>query len=110
ARLQRPLWASTGTKNPEYSDVRYVNGLVADYTVNTLPETTLNAVADHGAITDSRIRDSYAMDDDHFDELARAGIDHQQLGTKREQEGHDKFVDTWDELLQTSQEQLTANH
>ena len=110
ARLQRPLWASTGTKNPEYSDVRYVNGLVAECTVNTLPEETLNAVADHGEITDSRIPDSYAMDDDHLDELARAGIDYHEVVTKLEQEGLDKFVDAWDELLQTIQEQLDANH
>src|SRR5699024_8326641 len=105
-----PLWASTGTKNPEYSDVRYVNGLVADYTVNTLPETTLNAVADHGAITDSRIMDSYAMDDDHFDELARACNEYQKVLNKLEQEGLDKFDNAWEELLQTIQEQINENH
>lgn len=110
ARLQRPLWASTGTKNPEYSDVRYVNGLVADYTVNTLPEDTLDAVADHGEITDSRIPDSYAMDDDHLDELARAGIDYHQVVNKLEQEGLEKFVDAWEELLETIQKQLDGNH
>lgn len=106
ARLQRPLWASTGTKNPEYSDVRYVNGLVAGYTVNTLPEETLNAVADHGEITDSRIPDSYSMDDDHLDDLARAGIDYHQVVTKLEDEGLEKFVDAWNELLNKIQQQL----
>lgn len=108
ARLQRPLWASTGTKNPEYSDTRYVNGLVADYTVNTLPEDTLNAVADHGEITDSRIPDSYSMDDDHLDDLARAGINYAEVVTTLEDEGLDKFVDAWNELLTKIQQQLEA--
>ncbi|WP_343958956.1 transaldolase [Yaniella flava] len=110
ARLQRPLWASTGTKNPEYSDVRYVNGLVAEYTVNTLPEETLNAVADHGEITDSRIPDNYAMDDDHLDDLARAGIDYNQVVATLETEGLQKFVDAWNELLEKIQEQLNAHN
>lgn len=108
ARLQRPLWASTGTKNPEYSDVRYVNGLVAEFTVNTLPEETLDAVADHGEITDSRIPDSYELDDDHLDDLARAGIDYAQVVTKLEDEGLQKFVDAWQELLQNIQDQFDA--
>lgn len=108
ARLQRPLWASTGTKNPEYSDVRYVNGLVAQYTVNTLPEDTLNAVADHGDITDSRIPDSYSMDDDHLDDLARAGIDYRQVVSKLEREGLEKFVNAWTELLDKIQQQLES--
>ena len=51
ARLQRPLWASTGVKNPEYSDTLYVTELVAPNTVNTMPEKTIDAVADHGVIT-----------------------------------------------------------
>ncbi|MDN5837540.1 MAG: transaldolase [Yaniella sp.] len=108
ARLQRPLWASTGTKNPEYSDVRYVNGLVGDYTVNTLPEDTLDAVADHGEITESRIPDNYAMDDDHLDDLARAGIDYHQVVAKLEDEGLEKFVDAWNQLLGKIQQQLDA--
>jgi len=108
ARLQRPLWASTGTKNPDYSDVRYVNGLVGDYTVNTLPEDTLNAVADHGEITERRIPDNYAMDDDHLDDLARAGIDYHQVVTKLEDEGLEKFVDAWNALLDKIQQQLDA--
>lgn len=109
ARLQRPLWASTGTKNPEYSDIRYVNGLVADNTVNTLPENTLNAVADHGEITDSRIPDSYVMDDDHMDDLARVGIDYNQVVTTLESEGLEKFVGAWNELLDSIQQQLDAH-
>lgn len=109
ARLQRPLWASTGTKNPDYSDTRYVNGLVAQYTVNTLPEDTLNAVADHGEITDSRIPDSYNMDDDHLDDLARAGIDYSEVVTTLEDEGLEKFVDAWNELLTKIQQQLDSH-
>lgn len=108
ARLQRPLWASTGTKNPEYSDVRYVNGLVAPHTVNTMPEATLDAVADHGEVTDSRIPDAYEMDDEHLDALARAGVDYHQVVTKLETEGLEKFVAAWNELLDDIQQQLAA--
>ena len=106
ANLQRPLWASTGTKNPDYSDVRYVNGLVAEYTVNTLPEDTLNAVADHGEITGNRIPDNYEMDDAHMDDLARAGIDYAQVVAKLETEGLEKFVDAWNELLEGIEQRL----
>lgn len=108
ARLQRPLWASTGTKNPEYSDVRYVNGLVAANTVNTLPEATLEAVADHGEITDSRIPDFYEMDDEHLDALSRAGIDYNQVVEKLEIEGLEKFVEAWNELLHDIEQQLES--
>lgn len=108
ANLQRPLWASTGTKNPEYSDVRYVNGLVAEYTVNTLPEDTLNAVADHGEITANRIPDNYEMDDAHMDDLARAGIDYHQVVAKLEKEGLEKFVDAWQELLDSIELKVSA--
>lgn len=109
ARLQRPLWASTGTKNPEYSDVRYVNGLVAQHTVNTLPEDTLNAVADHGEITDSRIPEYYDMDDEQLDALARAGVDYDQVVEQLELEGLEKFVDAWNQLLNDIQEQLDSH-
>lgn len=109
ARLQRPLWASTGTKNPEYSDVRYVNGLVAEHTVNTLPEATLNAVADHGEITDSRIPEYYEMDDEDLDALARAGVDYNQVVEKLEVEGLEKFVDAWNALLTDIEEQLKSH-
>lgn len=110
ANLQRPLWASTGTKNPEYSDVRYVNGLVAEHTINTLPEDTLNAVADHGEITDNRIPDNYEMDDAHMDDLARAGIDYEQVVAKLEAEGLEKFVDAWNELLENIDQQLKVHY
>jgi transaldolase len=109
ANLQRPLWASTGTKNPEYSDVRYVNGLVAPNTVNTLPEDTLNAVADHGEITENRIPDNYEMDDAHMDDLARAGIDYHQVVAKLESEGLEKFVSAWNELLDSIDQQLKVH-
>ncbi len=109
ARLQRPLWASTGTKNPEYSDVRYVNGLVAEHTVNTLPEATLEAVADHGEITDSRIPEYYEIDDEHLDALARSGIDYNQVVETLELEGLEKFVDAWNELLGDIQKQLDSH-
>lgn len=107
AKLQRPLWASTGTKNPEYSDVRYVNGLVAQNTVNTLPEETLDAVADHGEITGNRIPENYEMDDAHLDDLARAGIDYDQVVAKLEQEGLDKFVTAWEDLLASIESQMS---
>ncbi len=76
ARPQRPLWASTGVKNPTYDDTRYVVDLVASATVNTMPEATLDAVADHGLVTGNTIAGTYEDATRLFEELAEAGIDY----------------------------------
>ena len=76
ARPQRPLWASTSVKDPAYSDTRYVTGLVAPGVVNTMPEATLNAVADHGDVPDDSIHGTYADSQAVLDDLAALGIDY----------------------------------
>src|SRR5205823_2778651 len=75
ALVQRPLWASTGVKNPAYEDTMYVDGLVAPDTVNTMPEKTFDAVADHGRITGDTVRPAYGEAHRTVDELAAVGID-----------------------------------
>lgn len=104
ARPQRPLWASTGVKNPDYPDTLYVDGLVAPGTVNTLPEKTLDAVADHGGSGADTIRGTYAASDAVLDKLAALGIDYDDVVAQLEREGVEKFEKAWADLL----EHLTA--
>jgi transaldolase len=108
ARVQRPLWASTGVKNPDYSDTLYVTELVAVNTVNTMPEKTLEAVADHGQVTGDTITGTGAAAQSVFDELSAAGIDLVDVFKVLEDEGVDKFEKSWGELLQAVQGQLDA--
>jgi transaldolase len=108
ARLQRPLWASTGVKNPEYSDTMYVTELVAPNTVNTMPEKTMEAVADHGAITGDTVTGKAAQAQAVFDELTAAGIDLPDVFKVLEDEGVEKFEKSWLELLEATQGQLDA--
>jgi len=108
ARVQRPLWASTGVKNPEYSDTLYVTELVAPNTVNTMPEKTLDAVADHGAITGDTVSGKAGEAQAVFDKLSAAGIDLPDVFRVLEDEGVEKFEKSWLELLDATQEQLDA--
>ncbi|UGT43227.1 transaldolase [Nocardia yamanashiensis] len=108
ANAQRALWASTGVKNPEYSDVMYVTELVAPNTVNTLPEKTLEAVADHAEIVPNAAVGKAAEAQAVFDQLAAVGIDLADVFGVLETEGVDKFVKSWDELLVATTEQLQA--
>lgn len=101
ARVQRPLWASTGVKNPAYDDTMYVVDLVVEDTVNTMPEKTLLAVADHGAVTGDQVRPHYADAQALMEELAAAGIDYDDVIDVLIREGVDKFVTSWHELLET---------
>ena len=98
ARLQRPLWASTGVKNPEYSDTLYVTELVAPNTVNTMPEKTIDAVADHGVITGDTVTGTAGAAQEVFDQLAAAGIDLPDVFKVLEDEGVEKFEKSWLEL------------
>lgn len=107
-RRQRPLWASTGVKNPDYDDTMYVVQLVAADTVNTMPEATLAAVADHGVIAGDQVRPHYADAHEHLDRLAAAGIDYDDVIAQLLTEGVDKFIMSWHELLATVQGALTA--
>ena len=108
ARVQRPLWASTGVKNPDYSDTLYVTELVAPNTVNTMPEKTIDAVADHGVITGDTVTGKAAEAQAVFDELAAVGIDLPDVFKVLEDEGVEKFEKSWLELLEATQDQLDA--
>jgi transaldolase len=106
ARPQRPLWASTGVKDPEYEDTRYVMDLVAPGVVNTMPEATLDAVYDHGVFRGETIRPYYAEAKQVLDDLAELGIDYDDVVQVLEDEGVDKFEVSWNELLEAVQGEL----
>jgi transaldolase len=108
ARVQRPLWASTGVKNPNYSDTLYVTELVAAHTGNTMPEPTIDAVADHGDIKGDTVSGTAASAQEVFDKLAAAGIDMTDVFVVLEDEGVEKFVKSWTELLDETQKQLSS--
>jgi transaldolase len=95
ARPQRPLWASTGVKDPTYSDTRYVVDLVAPGVVNTMPEATLNAVAEHAAVPSDSIHGTYEAAEAVLAELARVGIDYDDVMHVLEVEGVEKFDASW---------------
>jgi transaldolase len=98
ARPQRPLWASTGTKDPAYSDVLYVEDLIAADVVNTMPEATLRAFADHGRATHA-LDPSTATARDVLRDAADAGIDLAALTAQLEREGVQSFCASYDELI-----------
>jgi transaldolase len=106
ARLQRPLWASTSTKDPAYPDTMYVVELVAPDTVNTMPEATILAMADHGEPRGNAIRGTYEQSRKVFEDLAGLGITYEDVVTVLEEEGVSKFAASWQELLDTIQAEL----
>jgi transaldolase len=108
ARVQRPLWASTGVKNPDYSDTLYVTELVAPNTVNTMPEKTIDAVADHGDVKGDTVSGTASAAQEVFDKLAAVGIDLTDVFVVLEKEGVDKFVESWTDLLGETQKQLDS--
>lgn len=108
AHLQRPLWASTGVKNPDYADTLYVTELVAPNTVNTMPEKTMDAVADHAVITGDTITGRGAESQEIFDQLASVGIDLADVFKVLEDEGVEKFEKSWQELIDATQRQLDS--
>ena len=108
ARVQRPLWASTGVKNPDYADTLYVTELVAPNTVNTMPEKTIDAVADHGVIAGDTVTGKGAEAQALFDELTAVGVDLPDVFRVLEDEGVEKFEKSWLELLDETQVQLNA--
>ncbi len=108
AKPQRPLWASTGVKDPNYSDTLYVAELVAPGTVNTMPEATLDAVYDHGEIEGDTIRGHYVDAQRVLDDLAAIGVDYDDVVAVLESEGVEKFEDSWNQLIEAISEQLEA--
>lgn len=101
ANVQRPLWASTGVKNPNYPDTLYVSELVVAGSVNTMPESTLFAFADHGPTPRDLVTDNYSDAKKLFAELAAIGISYEELTDRLEREGLQKFVESWSELQST---------
>jgi transaldolase len=110
ARPQRPLWASTGVKNPAYPDTKYIAGLIARGTVNTMPGATLEAFADHGQVTGDTVTDGYAASRHVMDQLAAAGIDFDDVTEYLERDGLAKFEKSWSELGATVGSELEHQH
>ena len=106
ANAQRPLWASTGVKDPNYSPTLYVDQLVVTDTVNTMPEKTMDAVAEHAEITGDQVTGRGAEAQGVFDKLAAVGIDIPDVFLTLETEGVEKFEKSWQELLDTVTGQL----
>jgi transaldolase len=98
ARPQRPLWASTGVKNPAYPDTKYVTGLIAPGTVNTMPGPTLEAFADHGRVSGNTVTGSYAAAGRVLGQLAAAGLEFDDVTGYLERDGLAKFEKSWSEL------------
>jgi transaldolase len=105
---QRPLWASTGVKDPAYPDTRYVVGLAAPGCVNTMPQATLDAVADHGSFEGDTVTGTQAAAQSVWDRLEALGISEPAVCHKLEQAGVGSFATSWTELLTTVQAELAA--
>jgi transaldolase/glucose-6-phosphate isomerase len=99
ARVQRPLWASTGTKNPAYPDVLYVDNLIGPDTVNTMPVETMNAFRDHGRIAGATVKENFADADRALAHLAALGIDLGAITEKLQQDGVASFANSFDQLM-----------
>ncbi|MGY5764480.1 transaldolase [Brachybacterium sp. DNPG3] len=101
ANVQRPLWASTGVKNPDYSDTLYVDNLVTSPSVNTMPEKTLEAVADHSELAPAVDAAAAEAAEAVLARVAEAGVDLADVFAKLEREGVEKFEQAWEDLLGT---------
>ncbi|WP_375422983.1 transaldolase [uncultured Friedmanniella sp.] len=106
ANRQRPLWASTGVKDPNLPDTLYVSELVVANTVNTMPEKTMQAFADHGEVQGDRVSGTEADAQQVLDNLAAVGIDFDDVVDVLEREGVEKFDKSWGELVETVQTAL----
>ncbi|WP_030615215.1 transaldolase [Streptomyces fulvoviolaceus] len=108
ANKQRPLWASTGVKDPAYKDTLYVDDLVAPGTVNTMPEATLNATADHGDIIGDTVTGGYAQARADLAAVEQLGISYDQVVQQLEDEGVAKFEVAWNDLLDAVTKSLNS--
>ncbi|MFI6895683.1 transaldolase [Streptomyces sp. NPDC050256] len=106
ANKQRPLWASTGVKDPAYKDTLYVDDLVAPGTVNTMPEATLEATADHGQITGNTIAGTYEQARAELDAVEKLGVSYDDVVQLLEDEGVEKFEAAWIDLLNSTEAEL----
>ncbi|WP_370614165.1 transaldolase [Mumia sp. Pv 4-285] len=108
ASRQRPLWASTGVKNPDYPDTLYVTELVGPNTVNTMPGATMRAFADHGEVEGDKLSGNAAEAEQTIRSLTEVGVDYDDVMNTLESEGVEKFESSWADLVRTVQDQLTA--
>ena len=106
ANKQRPLWASTGVKDPSLKDTLYVDDLVAPNTVNTMPEATLEAVADHGDITGNTVAGGYDQARADLDAIKKLGVSYDEVVQLLEDEGVEKFEAAWNDLLKSTEAEL----
>jgi transaldolase len=109
ARPQRPLWASTGVKDPAYDDTRYVVELVAPGTVNTMPEATLRAVADHGVVRGETVRSGFDQARQVMHDLETVGVDMADVFRALEEDGIARFQTSWRELQADVAEALATH-
>ncbi len=108
ARIQRPLWASTSTKDPSYPDTMYVVDLVAPGVVNTMPQATIEAMADHGELRGDTIHGTYEASRKLFEDLAALGVSYEDVVQAIEDEGVAKFAASWQGLLETIEAEMTG--
>ena len=106
ARIQRPLWASTSTKNPDYPDTLYVHELIAPHTVNTMPLETIDAYQDHGPRPEPFGPEEIAAAHETIRSMGEVGVDYDDVMEVLETEGVDKFVDSWNDLVSGVESQL----
>jgi transaldolase len=106
AKPQRPLWASTGVKDPAYPDTMYVDELIVRHVVNTMPEATLDAEADHGKPVEDSIHGTYEESKKILADLEAAGVSYDDVVQVLEDEGVEKFETSWKELLEAVQGEL----
>jgi len=106
AKVQRPLWASTSVKDPKFADTMYVVDLVAPDTVNTMPEATIKATADHGSLHGNTIDGTYDASRQLFADLETLGIAYDDVVQVLEDEGVAKFAVSWNELLETIRKEM----
>ncbi|MFI2214378.1 transaldolase [Streptomyces sp. NPDC020141] len=106
ANKQRPLWASTGVKDKAYKDTLYVDDLVAPGTVNTMPEATMEAAADHGQITGDTVRGTYDRSRAELKAVEQLGISYDEVVQQLEDEGVEKFESAWNDLLKSTEAEL----
>jgi transaldolase len=107
AKVQRPLWASTSTKDPAFPDTMYVVDLVVKDTVNTMPEATLHATADHGVLHGDTVHGTYDASREVFADLEKLGVSYDDVVQVLEDEGVEKFAVSWNELLETIRTELS---
>lgn len=110
AHTQRPLWASTSSKNPAYRDTLYVEDLVVADCVNTMPQATLEAFADHGTVSGDTITGRYTEAEETMKRIAALGVDYDDVVSTLEREGVDKFIKSWNDLLDRVAAALDQTH